>query len=213
MYTPLRLNDLFGPVKHWYYAIDAYIPLSREIYSVKYCPNSRISYHTIYLRLGGPQIHIYSWSHGICSTCFPYNLKSPWLEQTTKDKCKINKFKAMQSKPRLTSCAYVLCRESVCITVKWTWYNGRDIFFHITSGRINTWKCVNRLTELFFLNLIIFFNIDFKLTNHTYFMTKNPSFFTIHNKNGVLLYNFKSLSLNDHTPSPISRLGTHCLQW
>ena len=51
----------------------------------------------------------------------------------------------------------ILCRELVCITVKWTWYNGRDKFFHITSGRINTWKGVNQLKELFFLNLIIFF--------------------------------------------------------
>ena len=50
-----------------------------------------------------------------------------------------------------------LCRELVCITVKWTWYNGRDIFFHITSGRINTCKGVNQLKELFFLNLIIIF--------------------------------------------------------
>ena len=54
-----------------------------------------------------------------------------------------------------------LCRELVCITVKWTWYNGRDIFFHITSGRnitsgrIDTCKGVNQLKELFFLNLII----------------------------------------------------------
>ena len=50
-----------------------------------------------------------------------------------------------------------LCRELVCIMVKWMWYNGRDKFFHITSGRINTWKGVNQLKELFFLNLIIFF--------------------------------------------------------
>ena len=32
----------------------------------------------------------------------------------------------------------ILCRETVCITVKWTWPNGRDNFFHITSGRIST---------------------------------------------------------------------------
>ena len=81
----------------------------------------------------------------------------------------------------------ILCRELLCITVKWTWYNGRDIFFHITSGRINTWKGVNQLKELFFLNLIFFLNIYLKLTNHRYFMIKNPLFFTIHNKNGVLL--------------------------
>ena len=43
-----------------------------------------------------------------------------------------------------------LCRELVCITVKWTWYNGRDNFFYITSGRINTRKGVNQLKELFF---------------------------------------------------------------
>ena len=56
-----------------------------------------------------------------------------------------------------------LCRELVCITVKWTWYNGRDKFFHITSGRINTWKGVNQLKELFFLNLIIFFKYIFEI--------------------------------------------------
>ena len=79
----------------------------------------------------------------------------------------------------------------MCITVKWTWYNGRDNFFHITSGRINTWKGVNQLKELFFLNLIFFFKyIYLKLTNHRYFMIENPLFFTIHNKNGVLLWNF-----------------------
>ena len=41
-----------------------------------------------------------------------------------------------------------------CCVSRW---NGRDIFFHITFGRINTWKGVNQLKELFFLNLIIFF--------------------------------------------------------
>ena len=85
--------------------------------------------------------------------------------------------------------------------IQCTWY-----FFHITSGRINTWKCVNQLKELFFLNLIIFLNIYLKLTNHRYFMIKNSLFFTIHNKNGFCY-------LNDLTPSPISRPGTHCLQW
>ena len=58
---------------------------------------------------------------------------------------------------RLGHAWVILCRELVCITVKWTWYNGRDIFFHITSGRINTCKGVNQLKELFFLNLIIIF--------------------------------------------------------
>ena len=81
-----------------------------------------------------------------------------------------------------------LCRELVCITVKWTWYNGRDICFHITSGRINMWKGVNQLKELFFLNLIFFFyNTYLKLTNRRYFVIKTPLFFTINNKNGVLL--------------------------
>ena len=41
-------------------------------------------------------------------------------------------------------------------------WNGRDTmdvinFFPITSWRINTWKGVNQLKELFFLNLIIIF--------------------------------------------------------
>ena len=67
--------------------------------------------------------------------------------------------------------------------IQWTWY-----FFHITSGRINKCKGVNQLKELFFLNLIIIFlNICLKLTNHRDFMIKNPLFFTIHNKNVVLL--------------------------
>ena len=79
-----------------------------------------------------------------------------------------------------------LCRELVCITVKWTWYNGREIFFYITSGRINTWKGVNLLKELFssWFNYH-FLNIYLKLTNHRYFIIKNPLFFTINKKNGV----------------------------
>ena len=36
------------------------------------------------------------------------------------------------------------------ITVKWTWYEGRDYIFNITSGRINTWKGANQQKELFF---------------------------------------------------------------
>ena len=39
---------------------------------------------------------------------------------------------------------------------------GRDNFFHITSGRINTWKGVNQLKELFFLNLIIIFFFKYR---------------------------------------------------
>ena len=82
-----------------------------------------------------------------------------------------------------------------CYAVNWcvSRWNGRDtmdviFFFHITSGRINTWKGVNQLKELFFLNLIIILkNIYQKLTNHRPFMIINPLFFTIHNKNGVLL--------------------------
>ena len=71
-------------------------------------------------------------------------------------------------------------RELVCIMVKWKWYNGRDKFGHITSGRINTWKGVNQLKKLFFLNLF-FLNIYIylKLTTHRYFIIKNPLFFTI----------------------------------
>ena len=84
--------------------------------------------------------------------------------------------------------------------IQWTWK-----FFFISSGRINTWKGVNQLKELFFPN-IFFLNIYLKLTNHWYFVIKNPLFFTIHNKNGFF---YKS----DLTPSPISRPGTHCLQW
>ena len=57
----------------------------------------------------------------------------------------------------------MLRRELVCITVKWTWYNEREIYFHITSGRINTWKGVKQLKELFFLNLIFFLKYIFEI--------------------------------------------------
>ena len=84
---------------------------------------------------------------------------------------------------------YHLCRELVCITVKWTRYNGRETFFHITPGRINTYKGVNQLTELFFskFNYYYFLNMHLKLTNHRYFIIKNPLCFAIHNKIWVLL--------------------------
>ena len=62
-----------------------------------------------------------------------------------------------------------------------------------------------------FLNLIIFvLNVYLKLTNQMYFLIKTPLFFTIHNKMGFCC---NILSLNDLTPSPISRPGNHCLQW
>ena len=104
-----------------------------------------------------------------------------------------------------------LCRELVCITVKWTWYNGRDKFFHITSGRINTWKGVNQLKELFFPNLIIFFKIhiwNWQIIGISWLKTHYFSQFTT--KMGFCC---KIWSLNDLTQSPISRPGTHCLQW
>ena len=98
----------------------------------------------------------------------------------------------------------------MCITVKWTWYNGRDIFFHITSGRINTWKGVNQLKELFFLNFI-FFKIyiwNWQIIGSVWLKTHYFSQFIT--KMGFCC---KILSLNDLTPSPISQPGTHCLQW
>ena len=107
--------------------------------------------------------------------------------------------------------AQYLCRELVCITVKWTWYNGRDIFFYITSGRINTWKGVNQLKEIFFLNLIIFLNIYLKWANHRYLMIKKHIIF--HNSKQKWGFFCQILSLNDLTPNPISQPGTHCLQW
>ena len=99
----------------------------------------------------------------------------------------------------------------MCITVKWTWYNGRDNFFHITSGRINTWKGVNQLKELFFLNLIIFFKINiwnWQIIGILWLKTHYFAQFTT--KMGFCC---KIWSLNDLIPSPISRPGTHCLQW
>ena len=93
-------------------------------------------------------------------------------------------------------------------------WNGRDtmdviFFFHITFGRINTWKGVNQLKELFFLNLIIFLKIYIRnwqiigilwLKKHYFsqFITK-------------IVFCCKILNLNDLTPSPISWPGTHCL--
>ena len=113
--------------------------------------------------------------------------------------------------PNATTCVkavswcHLLCRESVCITVKWTWYNGRDKFFHITSGRINTWKGVNQLKELFFLNSIIFFKINiwnWQIIGILWLKTHYFSQFLT--KMGFCC---KILSLNDLTPSPISRPG------
>ena len=94
--------------------------------------------------------------------------------------------------------------------MKLTWYNGRDIFFYITSGRINTWKGVNQLKEPFLFNLIVLFlNTYLKLTNLRYFLLKTHYFSQFITKIGFCC---KILSLNDLTPSPISRPGTHCLQ-
>ena len=101
---------------------------------------------------------------------------------------------------------YLLCRELLCITVKWTWYNGRDIFFHITSGRINTWKGVNQLKELFFLNLIIFFTIYIQNWQIIGILLLKTHYFSLLiTKMGFCC---KILSLNDLTLSPISRPGT-----
>ena len=85
-----------------------------------------------------------------------------------------------------------LCRELVC-----TWWNGRDtmdvIIFFISRP----------------INLEISWKNYFFWTNHRYFMIKNPlSQFTT--KMGFCC---KIWSLNDLTQSPISRPGTHCLQW
>ena len=101
---------------------------------------------------------------------------------------------------------HMLCRELVCITVKWTWYNGCDKFFHITSGRINTWKGVNQLKELFFLNLIIFFKTyiwNWQIIGILWLKTHYFSQFMT--KMGFCC---KILSLYDLTPSPISQPGT-----
>ena len=99
----------------------------------------------------------------------------------------------------------------MCITVKWTWYNGRDKFFHITSGRINAWSGVNQLKELFFLSFIIFFNINiwnWQIMGILWLKTHSCSQFIA--KMGFCC---EILSLNDLTPSPISRPGAHCFQW
>ena len=99
----------------------------------------------------------------------------------------------------------------MCITVKWTCYNGRDHFFPITSGRINKWKGVNQLKELFFLNSIIFFKIYIWNWQIIGFLGLKKHYFSqFITKMGFCC---KILSLNDLTPNPISRPGTHCLQW
>ena len=76
-------------------------------------------------------------------------------------------------------------------------WNGRDtmdvIFFsyHVWADwHVKRCKSVDR--TIFFLIQFFFLNIHLKLSNHRYFIIKNPLFFTIHNKNGVLLLNFKS---------------------
>ena len=103
-----------------------------------------------------------------------------------------------------------LCRELVCITAKWTWYNGRDKFFHITSRRINTWKGVNHLKGLLcFLIKLLFLNIwNWQIIGILWL--KTLYFLQFIPKRGFCC---KILSLNNLTPSPISRPGTHCLQW
>ena len=90
--------------------------------------------------------------------------------------------------------------------IQWTWY-----FFHITSGRINTWKGVNQSKELFFLILIIIFWIyirNWQIIGILWLKTNYFSQFITKMRSCC-----KILSLNDLTPSPISRPGTHCLQW
>ena len=92
-----------------------------------------------------------------------------------------------------------LCRELVCITVKWTWYNGHDL------------KRCKSVDRTIFLNSFNFFlNIHLKLTNHRYCIIKKHYFPQFITKMGFCC---KILSVNDLTPSPISRLGTHCWQW
>ena len=93
-------------------------------------------------------------------------------------------------------------------------WNGRDtmdviFIFRITSWGINIWKGVNQLKELFSLNLFYFY-VYLKLTNHSILSLKTHYFSRFITKMGFCC---KGLSLNDLTPSPISRPGTHCLQW
>ena len=44
-----------------------------------------------------------------------------------------------------------LCRELVCITVKWTWYNGRDNFFISRPGGLTREKVEISWNNYFFL--------------------------------------------------------------
>ena len=74
-------------------------------------------------------------------------------------------------------------------------------------------KRCKSVEKIFFYDLIkFFFNIYLKLTNHGYFMIKNPLFVKIHNKNGVLLYNFKSKwpypESNQSTGNPLFTMTT-----
>ena len=103
-----------------------------------------------------------------------------------------------------------LCRELMRITLKWTWYNGRQNFFHITSGRINTWKGVNQLKEQFFLNSIFFKTYIWNWQIIGILWLKTHYFSQFITKIGFCC---KILGLNDITSSLISRPGTHCLQW
>ena len=103
---------------------------------------------------------------------------------------------------------WICVYHSKMAVIQWTWY----FFFHITSGRINAWKGVNQSKELFFLNLIIFSKYLFEIgkSSSGILWLKTHYFSQFITKMGFCC---QILSLNDLTPSPISQLGTHCLQW
>ena len=110
-----------------------------------------------------------------------------------------------------------LCREMVCITVKWTWYNGRDNFFISLPIGLTRKKVEISWKNYFFLFIYLYIflvNVHLKLPNHSYLMIENPSFFTIHKKGFFLFCFVLFLSKWPYiTGSPTSRPRTHCLQW
>ena len=108
-----------------------------------------ISYHII-------SYHIISY-HIISYHIISYHIISCHVMSCRVMSCHITSYNIIYHIISYHISYHIFCRELVCIMVKWTWYNGRDIFFHITSGRINTWKGVNQLKELFFLNSIVIF--------------------------------------------------------
>ena len=83
--------------------------------------------------------------------------------------------------------------------IQWTWY----FFSYHVRADLYVKRCKSVERTIFSQFNYDFLNIYLKLTNHRYYLIKNP----------ILGFCCKILSLNDLNPSPISRPWTHCSQW